>query len=43
MEVIIINNIKYFHVHKEVLKPNIETEKSIYDQMLNLEAIVALY
>jgi hypothetical protein len=42
IEVITINNIKYFHVYKEILKTNIETEKPIYDQILDLEAI-ALY
>ena len=42
IEVIKINDVKYFHVYKEIFKTNIETEKPIYDQILDLEAI-ALY
>ena len=39
IEVIKINDIKYFHVYKEIMKTNMETEKPIYDQILDLEAI----
>ena len=39
IEVITVNNIKYFHVYKEIQKTNMETEKPIYDQILDLEAI----
>ena len=39
IEIITINNIKYFHVYKEILSTNLETEKPIYDQILDLEAI----
>ena len=39
IEIININDVKYFHVYKELLKSNIETEKPIFDQILDLEAI----
>ena len=39
IDVIKVNNVKYFHVYKEILKTNCETEKPIYDQIMNLEAI----
>jgi hypothetical protein len=39
IEVIKINNVRYFHVYKELMKTNVETEKPIYDQILDLEAI----
>jgi DNA replication protein DnaC len=39
IEVITVNNIKYFHVYKEIQRTNMETEKPIYDQILDLEAI----
>ena len=39
IEILVINNIKYFHVYKEILHSNIESEKPIYDQILDLEAI----
>ena len=39
IEVIKINNVRYFHVYKELMKTNLETEKPIYDQILDLEAI----
>ena len=39
IEIIKINNIKYFHVYKEILRTCMETEKPIYDQILDLEAI----
>ena len=34
-----INNIRYFHVYKELMRSNVETEKPIYDQIMDLEAI----
>ena len=39
IEVIKIKDIKYFHVYKEFEKTIIETEKPIYDQIMDLEAI----
>jgi len=39
IEVITINSTKFFHVYKEILKTNIESEKPIYDQIMDLEAI----
>ena len=39
IEVIKINNVRYFHVYKELMKTNVETEKPIYDQIMDLEAI----
>ena len=39
IEIIKVNDIKYFHVYKEILKTNCETEKPIYDQIMDLEAI----
>ena len=39
IEIITVNNIKYFHVYKEIQRTNMETEKPIYDQILDLEAI----
>jgi len=39
IEVITINEVKFFHVYKELESTNIETEKPIYDQILDLEAI----
>jgi len=39
IEVITINEVKFFHVYKELEITNIETEKLIYDQILDLEAI----
>jgi len=34
-----LKKIKYFHVYKEIQRTNMETEKPIYDQILDLEAI----
>jgi len=39
IEIITINEVKFFHVYKELESTNIETEKPIYDQILDLEAI----
>jgi DNA replication protein DnaC len=39
IEIIKINEVKFFHVYKEIESTNIETEKPIYDQILDLEAI----
>ena len=39
MEVITINEVKFFHVYKELESTNIESEKPIYDKILDLEAI----
>jgi len=39
IEIIKVNDIKYFHVYKELEKSNMETEKPIYDQIMDIEAI----
>jgi len=39
IEIIKVNDIKYFHVYKEIEKSNMETEKPLYDQIMDLEAI----
>ena len=39
IEVIHIKDKKYFHVYKEIQSTNLESEKPIYDQILDLEAI----
>ena len=39
IEIIRINDVKYFHVYKEIHRTFMETEKPIYDQILDLEAI----
>ena len=39
IEIIHVNNIKYFHVYKELERSNMESEKPIYDQIMDLEAI----
>ena len=39
IEVIKIKNEKYFHVYKEIERTNMETEKPLYDQIMDLEAI----
>ena len=39
IEIIKVNNVRYFHVYKELMQTNVETEKPIYDQIMDLEAI----
>jgi hypothetical protein len=40
IEVLNINDVKYFHVYKEIECSNVETEKPIYDQIMDIEAIL---
>ena len=42
IEIIQINDVNYFHVYKEIHRTNMETEKPIYDQILDLETIALL-